>query len=253
MPDDKNRSLNQSGLEQLGQFTYSFFTDEYQNSAAVTRPANAQPQGIQSPAGKLGASESAEINFVHPAEQTRLNEELQGNEAGANQTYLGAKYQTEFEQSYLQAATAASSACESAPPVHLSLAGAVEREAKAGFSAHFNLRLSLERIFRQLDVNHDRRLSKDELGLVYADGRFTGDDELLVILLLHNLDEIRKTGSNDSRGVTFDDILSYPNWKQYLPANYKQYTWLQAKTSDTSGCKKLGTPSSMSFRRNTNR
>ncbi len=206
---EKLDSPAQVSLAQLGQFQYSFFVDQVPNTVA-----NTQATSITGPS-------ASEPSWIHPSEETRLKE---------SKSDPTVKYQNEFTERCLQAAAEASIGYGDERSDELTIAGAVERQVKAGFSAQFNFLNSLERIFDSLDGNGDRRLSKEELDFAYADGRFNGDDELLLILLLRHLNDLRSlTGARD---VTYEDIASYPGWRQYFtePSTFQQKKFLRQRT-----------------------
>jgi len=211
--NDASDNVDSSALLglQLGQVQYSFFVDQVPNAVGNTQAPSVPVQSINSLTNKSVEQASAgESSWTHPSEETLLNEAIESSRIDP-----GVKYQKEFAEKCSQAAAEASTDNVVEQSDQLTIAGAAERQVTAGFSPRFNFIQSLERIFNGLDTNGDRRLSKDELDCAYADGRFTGDDELLLILLLRNLNDLRNR-QGCSGDVTYQDVVSYPVWQQYL-------------------------------------
>lgn len=92
---------------------------------------------------------------------------------------------------------------------------------KGGFSDNFKFKPTLLNIFWKIDSNQDARLSKQELHVAIRHEKFHDDEDLLAGLLLQHFDYIRSnkiTSSRffDSRGLSVDEIMSYP-WATFVP------------------------------------
>jgi hypothetical protein len=198
---DCGKALDRT-FEKLGQVSYSFFVDQQSSP----KPSNTVPNNQTT--GETGGLKAGNSAFVHPAQQRQRAD---------NSIDPGAKYTRQMSDSIAKATelkTDAPAADQN------TFEGAVERQTGVGFSSKFNFIRSIENLFKQLDVNHDGRLSKSELNAALADGSFNGDDELLLILLLRHIGDIagRPTAaaSDSTLNITLDCIRRFPGWQQYI-------------------------------------
>jgi hypothetical protein len=190
-------------FEQLGQVSYSFYVDQQ----LTPTPSNTVPTN-QSATGETGGLNTGDSGFVHPVEQRQQTD---------NRVDPGAKYTRQMAQSIARATELKTAEPETDQNT---FQGAVERQTGVGFSSKFNFIRSIENLFKQLDVNHDGHLSKSELNAALSDGSFTGDDELLLILLLRHITDIAgrptSTTSDSALNITLDSIRRFAGWQQYV-------------------------------------
>ncbi len=77
------------------------------------------------------------------------------------------------------------------------------------FSADFNFNRSLLKIFWRIDVDHNNRVSKNELALALQENWFAGDEKLLAKLLFEMYEDISPEAIFCDAGLSVNNILSY--------------------------------------------
>ncbi|CAN5263597.1 hypothetical protein BH10CYA1_BH10CYA1_36050 [soil metagenome] len=77
------------------------------------------------------------------------------------------------------------------------------------FGPDFNFNRSLLKIFWRIDVDHNNRVSKNELALALQENWFGGDEKLLAKLLFEMYEEISPEAIFCDAGLSVNNILNY--------------------------------------------
>ncbi|MBS1955011.1 MAG: hypothetical protein JST89_12565 [Cyanobacteria bacterium SZAS-4] len=77
------------------------------------------------------------------------------------------------------------------------------------FSADFNFNRSLLKIFWRIDIDHNNRVSKNELALALQENWFGGDEKVLASLLFEMYEEISPEAIFCDAGLSVNNILAY--------------------------------------------
>ncbi len=81
--------------------------------------------------------------------------------------------------------------------------------APAVFSSDFNFNRSLLKIFWRIDVDHNNRVSKNELALALQENWFGGDEKVLARLLFEMYEDISPETIFCDAGLSVNNILNY--------------------------------------------
>ncbi|HEY9730896.1 MAG TPA: hypothetical protein V6C89_03225 [Drouetiella sp.] len=77
------------------------------------------------------------------------------------------------------------------------------------FSDAFNFNRSLLKIFWRIDVDHNNRVSKNELAIALDNNWFEGDERLLAMLLYESYEDISPEAIFCDAGLSVNNILSF--------------------------------------------
>lgn len=77
------------------------------------------------------------------------------------------------------------------------------------FSSDFNFNRSLLKIFWRIDVDHNNRVSKNELALALQENWFGGDEKVLAKLLFEMYEDISPEAIFCDAGLSVNNILNY--------------------------------------------
>lgn len=77
------------------------------------------------------------------------------------------------------------------------------------FSADFNFNRSLLKIFWRIDIDHNNRVSKNELAMALQDNWFEGDEKTLAKLLYESYEDISPEAIFCDAGLSVNNILSF--------------------------------------------
>jgi hypothetical protein len=81
--------------------------------------------------------------------------------------------------------------------------------APINFSSEFDFNRSLLKIFWRIDVDHNNRVSKNELATALSENWFSGDETLLAALLYDVYEEISPEAVLCDAGLSVNNILNY--------------------------------------------
>ena len=192
-------------LDQAGVVNYSFGVDDQSYSYTTVNPANTVPANSALANTKLG----------NPTlETTSTTSKIAGS--------IDASIESADHASVVsRPANLADDLAVSNIEIASSSANAPAKYHK--FSEYFDFDACLKSVFRKIDVNHDNRLSKNELYAAIRSRKFNDDEEVLAGLVLEQFDRIRRQKMSsstffDERGVNLQEIVTFP-WGNLLPPN----------------------------------
>lgn len=118
----------------------------------------------------------------------------------------------------------------------------------AAFSRDFNFNRSLLKIFWRIDVDHNNRVSKNELAIALHNNWFDSDEKLLATLLYENYEDISPEAIFCDAGLSVNNILNFAPFAPMAAEKLESQAPVQVQPARNNAPAKKSTKSSRSLR-----
>jgi hypothetical protein len=118
----------------------------------------------------------------------------------------------------------------------------------AAFSRDFNFNRSLLKIFWRIDVDHNNRVSKNELAIALHNNWFDSDEKLLATLLYENYEDISPEAIFCDAGLSVNNILNFAPFAPMAAEKLEPQAPAQVQPAGNNAPAKKSTKSSRSLR-----